>query len=184
MNKQALTIIILIALTALIGWQYFLPAARETSWLRDELKSWQAKLSDAQNLSRKLDELKKKYETMDTEAERMEQAITKKDDLPGLIVQLEELSSRNGLILSGVTFNAADDKDKKSKKVVALAEGVKVLAVDLNLNGSQASLIAFLKAVEANLRLMDVTLVSFGEQETGASTGQELKVSLNTYFME
>ncbi len=204
MNKQSLIIIIFIAIIAWVVWQYFMPAFDNVSGLREELKTWQGKLDNTQALSRKLEELKKKYDNMANEADKVAQAVTKREDFPGLLVQLEELSSQNGLILESVTFDVVDIK-KNNQAVVSdnslgngtvVAQsvggsknsqeisGLKILAVNLNLNGSQNSLKTFLQAIEANLRIMDVSAISFGAQDFGASLGQDFKVSLNTYFRE
>ncbi len=180
MNKQSLIIIIFIAITAWIVWQYFMPSFEEVSALRRDLKTWQGKLNDAKGLSKKLEELKKKYDSMPSEVNRVAQAVTKRKDLPGLLVQTEELSSKSGLLLEDVVFS----ENKKTKQALSSADEVKVLAIDLNLNGSQSSLKIFLKAIEANLRIMDVFAISFGERDLGDSLGQDFKVSLNTYFRE
>ncbi len=138
-------------------------------------------------LTKKLEELKKKYNSLTDEADKIAQAITPKEDLPGLLIQLESLSSRNGLILASVVFNTADEKsDKKNKNVSAVAApaGAKILAIDLNLNGSQKSLGAFLRAIETNLRIMDVSAINFGERDANISAGQDFRVLLNAYYME
>ncbi len=199
MNKPAIIIIIFIALTALVAWQYFMPAFDKVSGLRDELKTWQGKLDDTQALSRKLESLKKKYDTMSNEIARVNQAVPKGEDVPGLLVQLEQLASQNGLILNNVTFTVAEAK--KAKKTAAVAEeetlpasslavsavpttAQKILAVDLSLTGAQGSFKTFLSAIEANLRIMDVATISFaGKGSSGnESASQDFKISLNTYF--
>ena len=186
MNKQALTIIIFLAITALVAWEYFMPAFNDVSFLRQDLSDWQAKLNNAQDLSKKLEDLKKKYDNMTAAADRIEQAVTKNANFPALLVQMEDLSSKNGLVLEGVAFNVVKDKKTKTKTSASSVAGAKVLAMDLSLNGSQSSLKNFLKAIETNLRIMDVSVISFGEQKigVGVSTGQDFKVSLATYFRE
>jgi len=180
MNKQGLIIIILGAILVFFVWQYFLPVFDEVVLLRQDLKIWQTKLNDARNLNQKLAELKKKYADLSYEAERAAQAITEKEDLPGLLVQLEALSSQNGLILESVFFNSLDDK--KNKKTSPSIAGEKILAIDLGLNGSQNSLKSFLKAIETNLRIMDVSAISFSEQDMSVSLNQNFRVSLNAYY--
>lgn len=180
MNKQALIIIIFIGITAFAAWQYFLPSFNEALDLRQALQTWQAKLNDTQSLSKKLEELNKKYENIAEPAGRVAQAVPQKEDIPGLLVQLEALSSQNGLILDSVTFSSPGDK--KDKKTQISNEEVKILTADLNLSGSQNSLMNFLKAMEANLRIMDVAAISFGAPETGAASGQNFGVSLNVYY--
>ena len=119
MNKPAIIIIIFVALTALVAWQYFMPVFDKVSVLREELKTWQAKLDDTQALGRKLESLKKKYDTMTEEVERVSQAIPKGEDVPGLLVQLEQLASQNGLILNNVSFAVVQAKKSKTTTVAS-----------------------------------------------------------------
>ena len=62
MNRPIVIIIIFIALTALVAWQYFMPIFDKVSELRGDLKTWQGKLNETQALSRKLEFLKNKAE--------------------------------------------------------------------------------------------------------------------------
>ena len=219
MNKQLLVLIIFISAVSLIAWQYLLPKFNEVFGLRDELHAWQTKLDETQNLRTKLAGLEKKYAGMADEADKVSQALPAKQDIPGLLIQLEELSSQNGLILQGVGFSAAEVKKSKAPVVtdesagaaVAPASGaqgiqsqmgqgstpgnlgagtpsaVKILTVDLSLSGAYSSLASFVKSVENNLRIMDITAINFSGQkgETSAvSANQDFKISLNTYFRE
>jgi len=215
MNKPTIIITIFVVLTVLIAWQYFLPAFNKVMELRGELATWQGKLNDTQALGRKLESLKKKYDAMTNDIARVEQAVPLKEDLPGLLVQFEQLASQNGLILNDVSF--ATPELKKAKKAALASEdanlgardpaaitampdasaqkgsssggGAKTLAVDLSLTGSQNSLKSFLKSVEENLRLMDISAFGFSSGLSGGliadgNTAQDFRVALNTYFRE
>jgi len=199
MNKPIIIIIVFVALTALVTWQYFMPVFDKVSSLREDLKAWQGKLDDTQALSRKLESLKKKYDTMSDEIERVSQAVPAGEDTPGLLVQLEQLASQNGLILNNVSFAVQDTKKAKKTTVVtgegplpvsstgtasgalptaqksAMPAGVKIMTVDLSLSGAQNSFKAFLSALEDNLRIMDVTTIDFAgkgsSSEVGTSSG-------------
>ena len=199
MSKQSLIILIFIAVTAWIGWQYFMPAFNATMSLRQTLGEWQVKLENTRELSRKLDQLRQKYDSLTSEADKISQVVTKKEDIPGLLVQLESLSSQNGLILESATFNVADAKKNKPAQTTTAegnapvgagaasgeaAIGAKTLAVDLSLSGSQSSLMTFLKAIENNLRIMDVSAIDFSLSGEASPAGQDFKVSLNTYYRE
>jgi len=211
MNKPILIIVIFTALTGLVSWQYFMPVFDKVSGLREDLATWQGKLDETQALSKKLETLKKKYNSMPEEVERVAQAIPAKDDIPGLLVQLEQLASQNGLILNTVSFTLPETKkSKKAQQIVnedgeaistasgtgstgaqktSLPAGVKTLAVDMSLTGTQSSFKTFLLAVEENLRIMDVSSIGFSAKGSSDSTGgssgnsgEDFKVSLNTYF--
>lgn len=216
MNKPTIIIIIFVALTALVAWQYFMPVFDKVSSLRGDLKTWQGSLADAQALSQKLVALNKKYDTMSDEIERVNQAVPIGEDTPGLLVQLEQLASQNGLLLGSISFTPVDTKKAKKTTTVVAEEGalptssmtssvggaaatsksttpagVKILAVDLSLTGSQSSFNTFLSTIEENLRIMDVETIGFAGKSSGSSSessassesaSQDFKVSLNTYY--
>lgn len=179
MNKQGLTIIVFIIAAVLLGWQFFRPAFNEVTILRENLKTWQTKLSETQNLKEKFESLKIKYAGMSDEADRIFKAVPQKEDLPSLLVLLEDLSSGSGLLLDGIDFKAVKNDDKKT----LAASGLKELTVEMSLTGSQEALRSFLKAVEGNLRLMDVSSINFGNQDVGSSQ-RDLDVFLKAYFIE
>ena len=183
MNKQGILCFILIIVAIWVGWQYLMPAFDKAASLREEQSVWQKKLSETQNLSKKLEVLRKKYNSMIAESEKIAQAIPLKEDLPGLLVQLEELTSQNGLILDNVNFSAEVNDTRKT------ATGIKSLTVNLSLSGGQTSFKDFLKAIENNLRIMDVSSFSVKGQTSFSSTvsgsgapSEGFKLSLITYF--
>lgn len=193
MNGRGLTIIILIAIIAWVGWQYFLPSFNTTMELRQTVSDWQAKLANAKELSKKLIELEKRFNSMSSEADKISQVVTKKEDVSGLLVQLETLSSQNGLVLESVKFNTAVDA-KKNKAAQAAEEtsaiassaaaGPKTMVVELSLSGSLTSFLGFLKAVENNLRIMDMLTINFDLSKTVATASQSFKASMNVYYRE
>lgn len=197
MNQSGLRIIIFIVVAALIGWLYVMPAFDRVSELRAEQAIWQEKLIGMERLSGKLAELKKKYDSMVSDANKIAQAVPQQEDIAGLLVRLEELSSQSGLILDNINFTvpeakkkgrnlAANEEEAGKDSALAPVSGVKTLVANLSLNGSYDSLRSFLKAVEDNLRVMDVATISFDVKEgvagQPAAAGQNFNVSFNTYF--
>ena len=195
MNKQLLALIIFISAIGLITWQYLLPEFAVVFALRDELNIWQTKFNETQSLKMKLADLEKKYNGMASEADKVAKAVPAEQDISGLLVQAKELASQNGLILQDVNFSAVEAKKNQNPAASAApnipatgqgAPGIKILTVDLSLNGSYASLQNFIKSIENNLRIMDIMTIDFNMQkaEAGALANQDFKISLNTYFRE
>ncbi len=192
MNKQLFIFAIIILAIALVAWQFFLPAFNDVSQARGDLKSWEDKLADTQALSQKLAELKKKYEKMDSEVQRVAAALPEGADIPASLVQLEALTSQNGLVLNSVGFNfPTETKKKKTAETEIKQEGVaspaapanvKLMMVELNLSGNYESLKNFLKAVESSLRLMDIAAINFGAASSETAGLATFTVSLNTYY--
>jgi len=193
MNRRIIICFILIVLAIWIGWQYLMPAFGKVTELRNEQAVWQKKLSETQELSKKLETLRKKYNNMINESEKIAQAIPSGQDIPGLLVQLEGLASQNGLVMDNVNFSVADDAKNKPKNQTAgsgtkTVAGVKTLSINMGLSGGQTAFKEFLKAVENNLRIMDVSSFSLAGQSSistiAGASGEGFKVSLNAYFRE
>jgi Tfp pilus assembly protein PilO len=194
MNKQAFILTIIILAIIFIAWQLFWPAFVEVSDLRQELATWQDKLKETQDQKTKLVNLKQKYESLSNEEQKITEALPSQEDIPSLLVQVEALASQNGLILDSINLSSLEET-KKSKTstqaspvppVGTLEVGSKPITIDLALSGNSGALKNFLKAVESNLRLMDVTSVSFGESAATAPLTTSglvtFKVSLNAYY--
>ena len=202
MNKQLFIFFIIVLAIALFGWQFFWPEFKIVSQAGQDLKLWEEKLNETQSLSQKLAELKKKYEKMEPEAQRVAASLPEGHDIPALLVQLEAVTSQNGLILNSVGFNfPAETKKKKTAETEIKEEGVlpaaspaapadiKSMVVELSLSGNYNALKNFLKATESSLRIMDITAINFGAaSQTETSFGFEtagsatFTVSLNVYY--
>jgi len=192
MNKQLLILIIFISAIGLITWQYLLPEFGVAFDLREEFNVWEKKLNETQSLREKLADLEKKYNGMASEADKVAEAVPAEQDISGLLVQVEELASRNGLILQDVNFSVVEAKKNQSPAAIAAAAkaatppGIKILTVSLSLNGTYPSLKNFVKSIENNLRIMDILTIDFSLQkaEAGALANQDFKISLNTYYRQ
>lgn len=186
MNKQGLILTILILALGLFIWQIFLPAYGEVSSLRQERDARQAKLEETVKLKQKLGELDKKYNALGNEAGRMAAVVPQKEDISGLLVQTEALSSQNGLILNSIAFSAPVKKQEAAPSSAdsesSLSAGAKNTVMDINLSGTENAFRNFLKAVESNLRLMDVSSVNFNVSPSSEPT--DFQVKINTYYRE
>lgn len=75
--------------------------------------------------------------------DKLDKILPDKPEIPELIVQLEALASENGMILKSINFN----KDK--------------LTAQVQLAGKYQAFKKYLQALESNLRLLDITNLSF-----------------------
>lgn len=194
-SKQLLIFLIIVLAVILVVWQLFLPAFNDVYQAREDLKLWKDKVSGTTSLTQKLAELKKKYDTLMEQTEKIEIALPRGQDVPALLIELEALTSQNGLILNSVKFVSFEGAKKKKAAesemnqgaASALMAGVKSMDIELNLSGDYNSLKNFLKAVESNLRIMDISVINFG---SSAGSGEISKISglatlivvLNAYY--
>lgn len=200
LNRQATVLFLLIIfLLASLYWLVW-PAWHKFEQAKSDLTSWKVKVEDARRTENEIAALVKKYENSE-EAEKLLLALPAEEDRAGLLVQLEKLSSENGLILGSVEFLEADAQagaklvtgSAPSAGVVSaagqnpassVAVGFETLGLVLRLSGDVGSLRNFLAAVENNLRIMDVQSIDFKidgiEDILGQST--DFLIGLNTYY--
>jgi Tfp pilus assembly protein PilO len=192
--KRLHILLIVLAAVLLVGYFLVWPAFQEMMLGRDDLAAWQQKLAQAQESKKKLGELETKYQSVQDEEDRILQALPPSEDIPGLLIQMEALASQNGLIMNSLNFiyppsdtgarvNVSETEESIAATGSSLPAGVKVLSVNLNLNGNYSSLKNFLKAAENNLRLTDVSKISFSQTDTGSESGI-LTIGLSVYYKQ
>jgi len=107
-------------------------------------------------------------------------------DVPNLITQLEGLAFENGLILEEIGLATIEETGAEKAQKARLEEKAKknyqVLSASLKLIGSYSSFKNFLKAVEDNIRLIDINSVNFKVETKEGIQLFESEVNLNTYY--
>ena len=192
--KRLHIFIIILAAVVLVGYFLVWPAFQSMMLGRDNLVAWQQKLAQAQESKKKLGELETKYQSIQDEQDRIMQALPPSEDIPGLLVQMEALASQNGLIIDSLSFvypqsdtgariNVSETEGSVAATGSSLPAGVKVLSVNLNLNGNYSSLKNFLKAAENNLRLTDVGKISYSQNDMYSDMGK-LSIGLSVYYKQ
>jgi len=166
-------IIIVVSLIVFIAILIFLdlPSYNKTALLRSEIKKNQNSLKEKEELVLKVNELKEIYDSRKSAINKVYYVLPVKKDVPGLIVQFEALASENGLILENINFV---EKEIKKSTAIKTGQGTssiepkqirKSLIVSLELGGSYQSFKNFLKALELNVRIMDIKSIDFSLEE-------------------
>lgn len=183
MRRNLIIIILLLAFVAVVVFLDY-PLYKEVKSFRKGLEIKQEELRGVEELLVKIKELKAIYEENKDEAKRAFYAIPSGEDLPNLIVQLEALASINGLILEKVDFGQPAAEGVKwgpggEEKEIVVKE-YKTMNVTLEVTGTYESLKSFLKSVEENIRLMDITSINFSASAEGGAFS--FGVSMNVYY--
>lgn len=114
-------------------------------------------------------ELKEEYKTNQAAFEKLGIALPEEEDIPGLLVQLENLARQSGL--QPLSLRLEEGKEAK-------IPGVSELRIVFSVGGGTYPLFKrFLAAVEENLRLIDVLNVNFS---LGATT---FTLQMRTYYL-
>lgn len=120
----------------------------------------------------KLEELSKIYNSFSKdELAKINGVLPKDKDIAGLFTQFDELTLRNGFLLTSISINdVGEEKGEKIKK----------LSVNLNVVGPEGQAYSgvkrFLDALEKNNRILDVDSVFFSPDSSAFS------VNLTTYY--
>jgi len=206
MNKQSFNFLIILAVLAMVVWFFIYPAWQGVAQSRQDLIFWQKKIVEIEEARQKYFEFKTEYELLRAEETKIMNALPEEGDLPGLLVQLEALASRNGLILNSINFiypeksiqsampaygydgeESAAISASGSKAQSSSLANAKTLTIDIGLSGNFTALRNFLREIENNLRLTDVDNISFssasaGQEITGSSG--KLSIKLMVYYKE
>mgnify|MGYP001616747107 CR=1 FL=1 len=194
MNRRLFIFLISVLILAVWLWGFAWPEWRVFSSKWEGVKIAKDSLTETKALRERLAALSALYQNKEKaeELERIFFALPQKEDIPGLLVNLEALASKNGLVIKSVGFT--EEAKKATAAVVDSGGGasevsavVKSLGVNLVLSGDYSSFANFLRSVETSLRLMDVEALSF-QQARGNTLGDPLteasdfSVDLKVYY--
>jgi len=217
MGKKEIILLTLILATAGIVWFLLVPAYSSLKTVMSDYADWQARLQEAEELKDDASRIKEGYDRLSDNAKRIVDAVPQGESLPALLAQLESLTSQSGLVLNDLNVEGPQEESKKPAVAGTVAnddeesavspspsaaaspspaatqqsadqKGYKSLNVKLSLAGDLSSLRSFLRAVENNLQIMDVSSISFGaksaatDKQTGGKTDSEIE--LNKYEVE
>lgn len=207
MSKEK-AIIILMSL-AIIAVVYFLllPSYDSFVGLRAIKGEEETKLANTKTL---VDEAKKReqeYQDNLQEINKTLSMIPSEQQLAGLLIQLETLAGGNGLVMEAVDFSEAkkkmsvaqpptmENEDNLIGKTASQAspaaavtpapDPYKILSINLKLSGGYDAFKKYLEALEKNVRLMDVTILSLSgraSQNEGGATSFSAGLGLNVYY--
>lgn len=191
--KGIITIILLIVLVAIIMF-LDLPAYNKVGFLKNEIEKYEQFLEEKKELLVKVGQLKEIYESREEEINKVYYVLPPSADIPNLIVQFEALVSENGLILGNLSFSQVKAV-KKAGKVTWGGEAEETAAVEvealgtyqnlkvsLSLTGSYQSFKSFLKALEYNIRLMNIKSISFSSAKVEkGEEGEEIGIPTHTF---
>lgn len=170
-----LPVILFFSAIALVFW-LLLPLYSDTKSALELRKQNENNLSDRLKLSANLESLIGQYNERLADIESFSKVIPEGENIPELLVGLEDLASGSGLAFTSVNFKTKDLK----------APIFKTLVMEIKVKGSYPNFKNYLENMEKSLRIFDVVSVSF----TGIGPGQssinlnnlEFNLLVNTYY--
>lgn len=175
--RSILSIFLFLAGIALIFWAGK-PLWEEISVLRTERGSIANTLSELRNLEEKRNNLLSSYNSISkSDLEKLNQIFPKNSDNGRILVSLEKISQDRGIKLKKAEFKTDNQNDIKAIQAANLTFNT----IDLSfiISASYDSFKSFLDALERNLRIIDVTNISFS---TGETNLYEFIIQADAYY--
>jgi Tfp pilus assembly protein PilO len=179
--KKNIIVLISVLIFVAILFLFDLPAYNKVALFRSEIKNYQNFLKEKEELLVKVNQLKQSYESRKDEIDKIYYVLPFEKDISNLIVQFEALASENGLVLESINFKeSAATTTATGEKIV---KGYKTLDVSLKAGGNYQSFVAFLGALEFNIRLMDIKSIDFSAAQAGEDSSLFIfDISLEVYY--
>ena len=198
MSKKSIIILI-----SLIGGLALIFFSAEPFWssvkiLHQEIEQKKLEIKTTEEILDKTAELDQEYQDLKEEADKISLSLPKEEDIPYLLIQLENLASANGLLLEKIDFGqlSGQSKTAKSQSLSSSEQAKKIgppfpsSSLNVKLNGSHDALKGYLASLENNIRSMDVSSISFdvkGEEKQKSSPSSSLDIfefdlNINIYY--
>lgn len=158
-RKNLISLISLVVSLLLI---FFLldPLWSSVKIIKAEINQEQKELDSLEKLLTKTEELEQTYQELKEQADKVLLALPEQEDLSFLLVQFENLSSVNGLLLESINFGSLN----KVKEEVD--SGFPSLNLEIKLIGSYESFRNFISALDKSVRLMEIEKINLSAHKS------------------
>ncbi|MCL4406101.1 MAG: type 4a pilus biogenesis protein PilO [Patescibacteria group bacterium] len=120
--------------------------------------------------------LAKQYEDSFQYKSELDRSLPSGDNIPEVLAQIQGLAAADKVALASVTFQHPPMQSSQSSFVSAYG----VLRASLRAEGGYNDIKAFIRDIENNIRLMDVS--SMNLSTSGRSNVYSLQLTINTYY--
>lgn len=171
--------ILLVAIAGALFWFFIDPKYQEVKALRAEAASYEEALSNSRNIQAERDKLLSKYNTFASEdIARLERLLPDTVDNVRLVLDINNIAGRYGMIIRDVRLSSPA-KDGKTLGPDNRDYGSLTLQFAVAANYQNFS--RFLRDLEASLRVVDVSSISF---KTGEAQIMDYSVAIRTYWLK
>ncbi len=171
------------------------PLYGEISTLKQEIGSYDQALSNSKALENERDKLTQKFNSITTsDLERIKKLLPENVDNIRLILEIEKIASPFGMALRDVKYNPEKAKSGSASGVaqannsIATQNEYGIWDLEFSTTGTYANFLNFIKALESNLRVVDISSVDFSSDaaNTAASASPAYKYSfkIKTYWLK
>ncbi|MEI8123657.1 MAG: type 4a pilus biogenesis protein PilO [bacterium] len=147
--------------------------------LKDEYKKF-SDISNSSNIivSKRDALINKKNSITEENKAKLERLLPSNIDNIRLIIEISDIAQKRGLIVRNISVG---DVKESSNSIGVSDSEFGTLSLKFSVNSSYNNLLLFLKDLQNNLRLVDVTDLSFSATDSGY---YDFGISLNTYWLK
>lgn len=159
---------ILLFTTAAVAVFFIVPQWDAIAMTRGEIQRLQLLSQELTDLASQRDTLTKEYNAIsEADLQKLKSIAPSGPDAGTALVDFESLAGKSNLVLGQADF--AGNSPASPGLVLSNTPSVVSVPVTLALRGSYEAFRSFLRDLEHNVRLVDVTDISFGAEGTGAA---------------
>lgn len=173
--------IILIGIAASAFFMFTNPLYNNISELRAQVASYNDALNNSKMLENERDKLTAKYNSIDpANLTKLQKLLPDNVDNIRLILEIEQVATPYGMTLTNVKYNTADTTIATGATATAIQGGNAVktaskdygtLDLEFSTSGTYDNFINFTKALESNLRIVDISSISFTSDTNNPGAG-------------
>jgi Tfp pilus assembly protein PilO len=179
------------------------PILGDISNLKTQIASYNQALDNATTLGAERDKLTEKDNSIDPDnLAKLQKLLPDNVDNIRLILEIEKLASPYGMILEDVKYNATSGQGSASPATVtspAVAapstdesnQAYGTWNLEFTTKGTYPNFISFIKDLESNLRIVDISSIDFSSDTTGtvlakaqATDSYEYDIKIKTYWLK
>jgi hypothetical protein len=206
--------LILIGLSVAIFFTFTSPMYNEITAIKAQIAQYNEALDNSKNLENERDKLTKKYNAIDpNNIAKLQKLLPNNVDNIRLILEIEGIAAPYGMTLKDVKYDSTDTPKKTTAKAGtpagAAASGAPAITggggvsstasnkdygtwnLEFSTEGTYSNFLNFLKDLEHNLRIVDVSTIDFSSDSSSNSTNKnplqqvyKYNVKFKTYWLK
>ena len=177
--------IILVGIAISVFFMFTNPIYNDISTLQAQVASYNDALDNSKMLENERDKLTAKYNTIDpNNLTKLQKLLPGSVDNIRLILEIEQIALPYGMTLTGVKYNATDTSattNTLAAPAVVQRSGVAepvpknygIFDLEFSTSGTYNNFINFIKDLESNLRIVDISSISFSSDTTSSSANSK-----------
>ncbi len=183
--------IILVVISLSVFFMLTNPIYNDISAIKDQSASYNEALDNSKALENERDKLTAKYNAIDpVNLSKLETLLPENVDNVRLILEIGQIASPYGMVLKDVKYNTTTDTGATAPQGSAVRGGLNATApsknygtfdLEFSTSGSYDNFINFTKDLESNLRIVDISSISFSSDNSNSGPSSKSNAAPDTY---